>query len=57
MVTVIVPVDVTYKNELRKAHTPFNCDSSDFKRLQTLGAWAIQSTERKTTKTTKVVKE
>lgn len=44
---IIVPVDVKYKGEKKKAHTKFNCDSSDFKRFQALGAWAVQNLERK----------
>lgn len=39
---IICPVDVKYKGEKHKAHTQFNCDSSDFQRLfQPLGAWAF----------------
>lgn len=48
---IIVPVDVKYKGEIKKAHTKFNCDSSDFKRFQSLGAWAVQNFERKGRKT------
>ena len=48
---IIVPVDVKYKGEIKKAHTKFNCDSSDFKRFQSLGAWAVQNFERKDRKT------
>lgn len=44
---IIVPVDVKYKGEKKKAHTKFNCDSSDFKRFQSLGAWAVQSIDKK----------
>lgn len=44
---VMLPVDTKYKGQVYKAHTKFNCDSSDFKRLQSLGAWAIRSTEPK----------
>lgn len=39
---IVCPVDVTYKGEKKKAHTKFNCDSSDFKRFQSLGAWAFK---------------
>ena len=42
---IIVPVDVKYKGKKHKAHTKFNCDSSDFKRFKSLGAWAIKSSE------------
>lgn len=48
---IIVPVDVKYKGEIKKAHTKFNCDPSDFKRFQSLGAWAVQNFERKGRKT------
>lgn len=47
---IILPVDVKYKGEIKKAHTKFNCDSSDFKRFQSLGAWTIQKPERKNRK-------
>lgn len=46
---IIVPVDVKYKGIKHKAHTQFNCDSSDFERLfQPLGAWAFKSAEKET---------
>lgn len=39
---IICPVDVKYKGEQHKAHTQFNCDSSDFQKLfKPLGAWAF----------------
>lgn len=44
---IIVPVDVKYKGEKRKAHTKFNCDSSDFKKFQLLGAWAVMDEKKK----------
>lgn len=44
---IIVPVDVKYKGEKKKAYTKFNCDSSDFKSFQALGAWAIKANEGK----------
>ena len=44
---IIVPVDVKYKGEIKKAHTKFNCDSSDFKGFQALGAWAVKANEGK----------
>lgn len=48
---IMVPVDVKYKGQKRKAHTKFNCDSSDFQKLfQPLGAWAIKSTDSKSKK-------
>lgn len=57
---IIVPVDVKYKGEKHKAHTQFNCDSSDFQRLfQPLGAWAfveekpVQTPNKKADKETK----
>ncbi len=40
---IICPIDVKYKGETKKAHTKFNCDSSDFKRFQSLGAWAFKT--------------
>lgn len=42
---VIIAKDVKYKNQLRKAHVPFNCDAIDLPKLQALGAWVIQSKE------------
>lgn len=47
---IIVPVDVKYKGEIKKAHTKFNCDSSDFKRFQSLGAWAFNTEKTKSKK-------
>lgn len=47
---IIVPVDVKYKGEVKKAHTKFNCDSSDFKRFQALGAWAFNTEKTKSKK-------
>lgn len=48
---IICPVDVKYKGEKHKAHTKFNCDSSDFQRLfKPLGAWAFASPNRKVKK-------
>lgn len=47
---IMVPVDVKYKGQKHKAHTKFNCDSSDFKSFQALGAWAIKATESKVKK-------
>ena len=47
---IMVPVDVKYKGELKKAHTKFNCDSSDFKRFQALGAWAFETEKMKSKK-------
>lgn len=39
---IICPVDVKYKGVKHKAHTKFNCDSSDFQRkFKPLGAWAF----------------
>lgn len=48
---ISVPVDVKYKGEIKKAHTKFNCDSSDFKRFQSLGAWAFNTENKKSKKT------
>lgn len=47
---IMVPVDVKYKGQIHKAHTKFNCDSSDFKRFQSLGAWAVKLSEGKSKK-------
>lgn len=53
---IICPVDVKYRGELHKAHTQFNCDSSDFQKLlQPLGAWAFE--EEKPAKKEKENKE
>ena len=40
---IVCPVDVKYKGETKKAHTKFNCDSSDFERFRSLGAWAYKN--------------
>jgi len=50
---IICPVDVKYKGEKHKAHTKFNCDSSDFKKYQLLGAWAFKSEVKSETKNSK----
>ncbi len=44
---IICPVDVKYKGVLHKAHTQFNCDSSDFQKFQPLGAWAFVDKRKK----------
>lgn len=44
---IIVPVDVKYKGEKKKAHTQFQCDLADFKGFQALGAWVIKPPENK----------
>lgn len=49
---IVCPVDVKYKGETKKAHTKFNCDSSDFERFRSLGAWAYK-TETKDVKAKK----
>ena len=55
---IVCPIDVKYKGVKHKAHTQFNCDSSDFQRLfKPLGAWAYLQETRKVKETKKEVKE
>lgn len=55
---IICPVDVKYKGKKHKAHTQFNCDSSDFQKLfQPLGAWACSPINRKVKESKKEIKE
>lgn len=44
---IIVPVDVKYKGEKKKAHTKFSCDQADFKKFQAQGAWIVQPADTK----------
>ena len=54
---IIVPVDVKYKGVIQKAHTSFNCDSSDFQKLfQPLGAWAFEKEKAPKSKADKDLK-
>lgn len=47
---IVIPTDVKYKGAIQKAHTPFNCDSSDFQRFVPLGAWAFKEEKAPKTK-------